>query len=114
MKSKITIHTAPNFKPCIKVVEAKNHYLTTDGSEEDVRDVLVKGFRELLAHKSHTAQVIFEGSEGEYIILPVEDELKYFEGLIYQKYIGDSGSREKLLEIAKMIDTHLNTTVTTS
>lgn len=102
MRSKITIHTAPNFKPCIKVVESKSHYLTSD-TEEDVRDVLVRGFRELLAHTSSTIQISYQETD-TYLLLPVEDEIKYFEGIIAQKYINDSDYREKLLELANLIN----------
>jgi len=101
MRSKITIHTAPNFKPCIRVQEA-GYPNNTEEQYEDVRDVLVKGFHELLHHKSNTAQIVFE-VPNEYLILPVEDELNYIEGVIMNKWIKDSESIEQLLKIADLI-----------
>lgn len=101
MKSKITIHTGSNYKPCIKVVEAANHYMP-DSDTEDVRDRLVKGFRDQLNHLSNTATIIMEGNY-EYNILPVEDEIRYFMDTILQKYVSDYSYKERLIELANYI-----------
>lgn len=108
MKSKITIHTAPNFKPCIKVVEPTDQWMNDGSDSDDVRDVLVRGFREQLNHKSNTVELIFQGSNQDYILCPVEDELSYFERIIITKYINDSDRGESLLKLAKMIQETLN------
>lgn len=100
MKSRITIDTASNFKPCIRVVEPQSHYLI-DSDSEDVRDKLVKGFRELLNHTSNTVEVIREG-EGNYMLYPVEDELSYMTCLVH-KWMHYSEARVKLRELAKKI-----------
>jgi len=102
MESKITIHTAPNFKPCIKVLEVQS---------EDVRDNLVRGLREQLNYQSSTFSFHINeqlGNKTEYLLLPVEDELKYFEGVIMQKYIADSASQQKLINFAQSILTATN------
>jgi len=101
MKSKITIHTGSNYKPCIKVVEASTHWLN-ENDQEDVRDRLVKGFRDQLNHISNTATIIMEGNY-EYNILPVEDEIRYFNDTIRQKYISDYSYKERLIELANYI-----------
>lgn len=110
MLSKITIHTAPNYKPCIRVVEPYYHH-EADVSSDDVRDALVRGFRELLDHKSNSAEIIFQGSNQEYIIYPIEDELKYIEKLVYKWLDTDNAGRKKLMEISKMIQQNLKDTI---
>lgn len=102
MRSKITIDTASNFKPCIRVSEGATPFMQ-DSQIEDVRDKLVMGFRELLHHKSNTVQVIFEGSNSDYILMPVEDELRYFEGRCRQIVFPTHDSEE-----AKRIEEFFN------
>ena len=103
MRSKITIHTAPNFKPCIRVTEPQEHWSVDSPDSDDVRDVLVKGFRELLHNKSNTAFIEFQNNN-EYLICPVEDEISYFKGRILNVWVKDSASKESLLEIARLIN----------
>lgn len=100
MRSKITIDTASNFKPCIRVQEPQSHHLI-DSDTEDVRDKLVKGFRELLHHRSSTVEVIHEG-DNNYILYPVEDELSYMACLVH-KWMHDSEARVKLKAMAHKI-----------
>lgn len=101
MKSRITIHTAPNYLPCIKVSEGQDE-------SDDVRDQLVRGFRECLKHKSNTVQLIFQDSNSEYILFPVEDELSYFQNHVLNKYLSDPASRKALLCIASLINREIN------
>lgn len=101
MRSKITIDTASNFKPCIRVQEPQSHHMI-DSDTEDVRDKLVKGFRELLHHTSSTVEVIYEGGENHYILYPVEDELSYMKVLVH-KWMHDTEARVKLKAMAHKI-----------
>ena len=97
MLSKIQIGLAPNKNACIKVSEKRT---------DDVRDELFQNFREGLMHRSNTLQVTFVGGDDDernYIIMPVDDELKYFEGSVIHKYLGDTNCTETLLRIAKFI-----------
>lgn len=97
MKSRITIHTAPNFRPCIRVIEGID-------DTQDVKDILVVGFRELLEHRSSTVEVIYQNGSQDYILYPVTDEIGYFENQIYQKYLNDHSSLEKLEKLAKTLN----------
>lgn len=101
MKSKITIHTSPSFKPCIKVVERSGQLASEEG--EDVRDTLVKGLRESLEHTSSTFQLVFQ-NEHEYTIHPVADELAYFESVIYGRYLHAVNCRERLKSLVTLIN----------
>lgn len=103
MLSKITIDTAPNFKPCIKVSEV---------SSEDVRDRLVFGLRDQLKHKSNTFEIVFHGvspdQEHIYTLHPVDDELMYIEKLVC-KWLGqDNEANSKLFRIAKILNDALD------
>lgn len=102
MRSKITIHTTKDFKPCIKIVEPHNHHMI-DYENDDVRDELVKGFRESLK-QSRTVKVEIEsGGNAKYSLIPIDDELNYFETEIVIKYFNDSDRRQQLFDIAEFI-----------
>ena len=104
MLSKIQIGIAPNQKACIKVSEKKS---------DDVRDELVTTFRQNLHHTSNTLSLHFEGgfdTEQNYLILPVEDEIKYFDGLIHMKYLNGVNHRDELLSLAKGITDYFEKT----
>jgi hypothetical protein len=62
MKSKIQISVTEENKPCIKI----NTEIT-----EDVRDILVKRFTEMLEHQSSWCKISFLNTQ-EWIIEPIE------------------------------------------
>lgn len=103
MLSKIQIGISQDQKTCIKVQQRVS---------DDVRDELVQLFKEKLNLISNSASIEFvNGYDGaiqgtDFVITPIEDEIKHFISLLENKYLKNRDRHEDLMKISNMIVRH--------